>query len=1176
MKLKNFISCYVIFILCEASTGNYEVNVCPSNESGCVTLDQLTGNLIESNTTFKLMPSMFKMMTDTIIKFVDVSNVIIKSAALHEASITCVGENSGFIFHNVSRLVIQNVQFTGCGIKLQKNSTLVLSESSDILLQDVTIKYGKAYGILGTNIYGFFTINNSVFTHMQGSGLSLKYQKSLEYHFNKTDSKPNVTVSNSLFDNANYHLFEGLACAIEITFFEQHFPAMIYIVDVTVTNNTHTNDVSGIFIWSFSSIPNHIILERYNYKNNHVVDNVHLNGVGGSDFLYIYDGDISEGTPTVIEITDSNFTNNNYYANDVDQLSVDSIAYGALLFYINHFSSPHVISVRNITISNNTGIYSATILCEAITNQNLIFEMINSNIINNNLHLSLYSKNGAVNIKGAGNITVHNSSILNNTGTGLLVENSIVYFSGENHVRHNKAYNGGGIALYWNSELHLLNNVMLIIEGNHAENFGGGLYVKLSENGDTTISNCFFKLQYVHTVSLEFCNNSAKIAGNDIYGGNLHMCKVFTSDGFETGWQVMANIIQSPDNYVIDLTSDPVHVCDCFTPNCIQVVRTIKSVQIHPGKLFSLPLVAVGQVLNITTLSGVPSAIYARLLPQNVSGTIPEPMTVQIGKRICSELTYRIYSVNYYEIMVLTVDNTVNAIQEYFVMLWQDPLWNEHVSNLLLHDLIVPAYIEIELLPCPVGFELSVKGDCICSTFLIEFVTSCSIDTLLFQRKPSIWFTVVHQNNFTTLYLTHKHCPFDYCKPGSFEFLLDNSNDQCNHNRSGILCGKCEPGYSITLGRMECRECTNIYLLLLIPFAFAGILLVIFLAFTDMTVAAGTINGLLFYANIVKENQITFFSSQADGGFLSVFIAWLNMDFGITTCLYDGLDAYALTWLQYLFPLFTWLIALSIIIARKHFKCISKVFGSTVPVLATLFLLSYSKLQHAIVISISPAVIDVSNGSKHLVWLRDGNLQYFQGKHIPLFLVNLIFLVIIFIPYSLFTLPGPWHKFMKLKAFFYVYSAPLKAKHRYWIGVLLLSRIILSLVSAVNSFGDDSVNLLAIIILSFILVMMLWQSGGVYKTWAFSILDSFFLINLGILASVTLYNKLVQGKQHITIYVSTGITFAVFCLILLYHCYKKLKTYKSSGIMPRQDNRPLLEKINSDELDSDDVYYKTN
>ncbi len=64
--------------------------------------------------------------------------------------------------------------------------------------------------------------------------------------------------------------------------------------------------------------------------------------------------------------------------------------------------------------------------------------------------------------------------------------------------------------------------------------------------------------------------------------------------------------------------------------------------------------------------------------------------------------------------------------------------------------------------------------------------------------------------------------------------------------------------------------------------------------------AVGTISGLVFYVNIVAANETLFFPSESNGylDFLHVVIAWINLDFGIESCFYDGMDAYAKTWLQ--------------------------------------------------------------------------------------------------------------------------------------------------------------------------------------------------------------------------------------------------------------------------------------
>ena len=73
-----------------------------------------------------------------------------------------------------------------------------------------------------------------------------------------------------------------------------------------------------------------------------------------------------------------------------------------------------------------------------------------------------------------------------------------------------------------------------------------------------------------------------------------------------------------------------------------------------------------------------------------------------------------------------------------------------------------------------------------------------------------------------------------------------------------------------------------------------GVALVFFLLVCKLIVATGTISGLVFYANIVGVNRTIFLPVKSTDPF-SVFIAWLNLDFGIEICMYNGLDAYSKT-----------------------------------------------------------------------------------------------------------------------------------------------------------------------------------------------------------------------------------------------------------------------------------------
>ena len=78
---------------------------------------------------------------------------------------------------------------------------------------------------------------------------------------------------------------------------------------------------------------------------------------------------------------------------------------------------------------------------------------------------------------------------------------------------------------------------------------------------------------------------------------------------------------------------------------------------------------------------------------------------------------------------------------------------------------------------------------------------------------------------------------------------------------------------------------------MILTFILAGIAVVLFLLILNMTVSMGTINGLLFYVNIVKLNETVFFP-DGDVPVLTQFVAWLNLDLGIEMCFFNVLDTY--------------------------------------------------------------------------------------------------------------------------------------------------------------------------------------------------------------------------------------------------------------------------------------------
>ena len=145
---------------------------------------------------------------------------------------------------------------------------------------------------------------------------------------------------------------------------------------------------------------------------------------------------------------------------------------------------------------------------------------------------------------------------------------------------------------------------------------------------------------------------------------------------------------------------------------------------------------------------------------------------------------------------------------------------------------------------------------------------------------------------------------------------------------------------------------------------------------------------------IVGVNHNSFLPVDA----LSVFIARLNLDFGDETCFYDGLDAYSKTWLQFVFPLFIWVLVGLMILVSYYSQRFANLLGSNpVSVLATLILLSYTKILHTMITAVYFTHLEYP-AYKRSVWLHDASVDYVAGKHIPLFLVAVLVFIFLFLP----------------------------------------------------------------------------------------------------------------------------------------------------------------------------------
>ena len=204
---------------------------------------------------------------------------------------------------------------------------------------------------------------------------------------------------------------------------------------------------------------------------------------------------------------------------------------------------------------------------------------------------------------------------------------------------------------------------------------------------------------------------------------------------------------------------------------------------------------------------------------------------------------------------------TRNCTVFYYTMLSNNEGQCELFLNPRQYDYITIFYIQ--LMTCPMGFALDFETEkCECDLSMQSkalTVQYCNINDQTILRPANSWLTAETYNNSHT-YQISSNCPFRYCLPQSSHLNFSTPNSQCQFNRSGLLCGQCQQSLSAVLGSYNCQSCSNTYLLLIIPIAIAGVLLVFILFCINLTVIDGTINAFIMYTNIISINDHVFFT----------------------------------------------------------------------------------------------------------------------------------------------------------------------------------------------------------------------------------------------------------------------------------------------------------------------------
>ena len=1184
---------------------------CPSDcESRCNTLQFYTSNApiyFKSNTKFLFVNGTFLHTSSFTVE--RVTNLNFTSFSPTESPVIQCSQSHqvGFIFNNCSQITIKNMAFFNCGQQLytphhqRSHAALAFINGSHLVLDNVIISDSPVQGLLVFGVQGNISIKESKFSRA-GYGHDQINSDSNDIAGNSVfaeynNTKVNIVIRDSEFiDNSNRptcveantpadiddlrdckHLASGLALILRRS-----------NVSVELSNSIFKNN-RGCLGGNLAVVFN----TTYPFHGDVSIRDCHIiNGtavLGGGLYIYYLSAPDSNN-PCSLE-NNGSVINLTTIANTTFE---DNIALTGGGLYAGLTESLAICIPNKILITNDclfqhntlsyagfggVAIHSMNFLSFGYKNQILLqfFLVIQESQFMFNYYSNdskwKNSGSGVIYIKTNRHAEIENIAIYGNQYSGIVIVDSNLVVSGSVDVYNNSGSSGGGMLFCSNSIMFLTPDTNITIANNTVEHAGGGICVE----GQCIQSRplCFFQPGYEaavdpklnRSIKIILYDNTAKYAGDQIYGGTIDYCYLMNSPYHNVSLhkqdsvEVFKQLFQYYPNNSQSVTSPQRHVCLCYKTNDSETMEhdctANHSESLHgpfyPGEPFALSAVVVGQ------LNGkVPGTVYAELKSISQPGvhqTLGRGEGVQkIFQKACTDLNYTIYT-NYY-----------NATLVLSIQFIGDKSFTEHLK------FYKPLEIAIAIKECPLGFYLQGKS-CDCLQKLQNgFHCNISNTTIIPKRGYWIGYSAPSRLNQTILYSTG--CTVDYCKNTHLDYVegsvgvksrqttFSDQDRQCQFQRTGVLCGSCSINSSVMLGSSQCsNNCANTSLLLIPLFIAMGVLLVLVLMVLNMTVTEGTINGLLFYANIVQISNVVFFRGT-NIPFLSSlfkgFIAWLNLDFGVSTCLYSGMDDYVKAWLQFAFPLYIWLITGIIIYLSRHFTFVARlVKRNGVNVLATLILISYSKMVRATIVAIHFKILYHldPNGSINtitLCWYSDCNVQYMKGKHILLGIVGFI-LVLSLLPFAFLLLFSDLLNKIKccsflwrLKPFLDAYTGPYTDEGRYWTGLLLVVRIILFTASGFNhSNGVTSINVTLGNIVVVLLLILPWllRTSIYHKRWL-NVLECSFLLNLGALTTGTQYIFYYKQRQEWLTHLSIGFAFITFVMILIYH-FCQLKSIKS-------------------------------
>ena len=945
-------------------------------------------------------------------------NMLVKGNVADRGGGIFIDNHTESIFHKLDIKFINNNASYGGAIYIDANANINFEGNCRVTISDnQAYRYGG--GIYINNNSDVIFRGNSTVTingnqaDSVGGALYIRDNSDVTFEGNST-----VTISNN---QADYH------------------GGALYIVDnsdvtfegnstVTINNNQADNggalyirDNSDVTFEGSSTVT----------INNNQADN------GGA--LYIRDNsDVTfEGSSTVT-----------IYNNQADNG-------GALIIVDN--SDVTFEGSSTVTIYNNQANYYGGALY-IVHNSDVTFEGNSTVTINNNQAddggaLSIVD-NSNVTFKGSSTVTINNNKAVMNGGA-LYCDHSIVTMNEHSTVIfiHNIAENGGAVSISF-TFLLISNHSNVTFDKNIAEQDGGAIYFNgednniifensstvtltsnIADRGGAIYSKIAQNLKYFNISEINFSDNTARVAGSLLYIDVSQSCNTSCLTDRTAG--ISAEILQHVNAKKLITTS----------PN--------KLILYYPAKCISSNSARCEKYYIDNIMLGQELAIHACLFDY-----YNEPAEVT-QFRIVGEKSQN-YDIHGSEYTSISCNHIIGGIS----IIGNDIITGSSLnysilftSNLVLNITRrnISVDLTVKLLPCHPGFQYHGKSRK-CECYNNSEIVQCSGSISAIKR--GYWFGHV-TGVPTTTFCPINYCNFTCCKATNGYYDLSPVRvNQCRSRRSGIACGNCEDGHTLSFDSPECisnNKCSIGQSILVIPLTVLYWFIAVMAVFIVMyyQVGIGYFYAVTYYYSVVDIllSQLTDLSNELYTAVtIMSSIANVTPRFLGRLCLLKNMSGIDQQFIHYVHPLAVSLILIIISWLAKHLKGFSA-FVSRVIIHAICFLLllSYTSVATtSLLLMRSLTFADVKNVYTYL----SPDTQYFHDRHLVYGIIAIILALLIVIGLPLLLLLEPFLNskinFIRIKPLLDQFQGCYKDKYRCFAAYYMICRLIIITIIVAN------------------------------------------------------------------------------------------------------------------------------